>query len=282
MSKSSSALSRADFTFSEVAATDELVDLHFNESTFGLTEFASVLDRRFPKRSGLQCLEVGSGSGMLLARMKARYPHHTWEGIEPIGQGFARFGSSLDMVAPKYDLTIHRTTLEAFDTAKAFDFIFSLNVIEHVDSWRDCLAKMHELLRPGGVAVILCPNYSFPYEPHYALPVLVNKELTRRVFRGRIARYDARNRTQDLWTSLNFIKKREVIAFCRGRGIRLSFDEAIMTRMVQKLWTDDAFAERQRSLAAPAKLLHRMGVTRLVERFPLNRFSPYIEILLEK
>ena len=55
-----------------------------------------------------------------------------------------------------------------------------------------------------------------------------------------------------------------------------------MTRMVEKLWKDDAFAARQRALAAPAKLLHRLGVTRLIEVFPFNLLSPYTKIILRK
>jgi SAM-dependent methyltransferase len=214
--------------------------------------------------------------------MRDRYPNCRWEGLEPLGQGFARVGSLLQEVKGKYDLVIHDTSLEAFETQRTFDFIFSLNVLEHVHSWRDCLAKMHALLRPGGIAVVLCPNYSFPYEPHYALPILFTKDLTYRVFQSRIARHDDRCRTHDLWSSLNFIKKREVIAFCRGRGIRLSFDEAIMTRMVEKLWADPRFAERQGGMSGPAKLLHRLGVTRLVENYPFNRLSPYQKLCMER
>lgn len=274
-------MEKSDFA---VASTPpELVDLHFNESTFGLTEFSRVFDERFggsaERRSGL---EIGSGAGFLLTRMKDRYPEHDWQGIEPIGQGFARFESALDVIAERYHLAVHRTTFEAFETSQRFDLIFSLNVLEHVDSWRDCLAKAHGLLRPGGAAVFLCPNYSFPYEPHYALPVIVNKAVTARIFRKQIAKYDEEHQTTDLWASINFIKKREVVAFCRERGIKLTFDDAIMTRMVEKLWTDDHFANRQRVLAAPAKLLHRLGVTRLLEHFPLNRVSPYSKIILER
>jgi hypothetical protein len=35
-------------------------------------------------------------------------------------------------------------------------------------------------------------------------------------------------------------------------------------------------------MAVPAKLLHRIGATRLVQSFPLNRLSPYSKIILEK
>lgn len=268
--------------FASPTTSPELLELHFNESTFGLAEFSAVLDAQFAGRKGLRCLEIGSGAAVLLTRLKDRYPQHTWEGIEPIGQGFSRFEAAHDAIVKRYELSIHRTTFEEFQTTDEFDFLFSLNVLEHVDSWRECLAKAHRILRPGGAAVFLCPNYSFPYEPHYALPIVINKSITHRLFRRAIAKYDEKNDTADLWSSLNFIKKREVLSFCRERGIRVRFDEAIMTRMVEKLWTDPAFAERQSVMAAPAKLLHRIGVTRLVESFPFNRLSPYSKIILEK
>lgn len=273
-------MERSDFVVPD--SPEGLTELHFNESTFGLTEFSQVLDERFGDAKPLACLEIGSGSGFLLARLKERYPMHRWEGVEPIGEGFARFEAARDAIAKRFDLNVHRTTIEEFATARRFDFIFSLNVIEHLGSWRDCLAKAHSLLAPGGAAVFLCPNYSFPYEPHYALPVIANKRVTHEVFRRAIDRYDAKHDTSDLWTSLNFIKKREVVSFCKERGIDVRFDERIMSRMVEKLWTDAHFAERQRLLSGPAKLLHRLGVTRLVESSPLRWISPYQKIIVTR
>lgn len=269
-----------DFHFAELTPADLAV--YFNESTFGLAEVSQVLEeRRFANAHGLKGLEIGSGVGILLARLKEQYPQHTWEGIEPTGPGFARSGAVLDRIQQKLDLSIHRTTFEDFSAPDAtYDFIFSVNVLEHMASWRDCIAKAFALLRPGGKAVFLCPNYSFPYEPHYALPIVLTKSLTARLFRGRIEAHDRKYDADDLWTSLNFIKKRDVIAFCRERSIPLSFDEAVVTRMVEKLSTDAAFAERQRVIAPAAKLLHQVGVTRLVETFPLRLLSPYAKIVI--
>lgn len=267
--------------FLDADTPSDLVDLHFGESTFGLVEFSKVLEDRFSGATHMRCLEVGSGAGFLLTRLSRHFPQYRWEGIEPIGQGFSRFRAASEAICARYELNIHRTTFEEFESKDTFDFIFSLNVIEHVDEWRDFVVKAHSLLSPRGVAVFLCPNYTFPYEPHYAIPIVLNKSLTARVFRRYIADYDRRNDTTDLWASLNFIKRREVVDFCRKKHIKVSFDDSVMTRMVEKLWTDEHFAERQRLLATPAKLLHRMGVTRLLEHFPLNRVSPYSKIVIE-
>lgn len=270
----------SDFLFAEVGV--DHLGVHFNESTFGLTEFSRVLEERFASGKKLACLEIGTGSGVLLTRLKERYPQHSWQGIEPLAQGFSRFEPWREAVAKKFSLDLHRSTFEEFETDQSFDFIFSLNVLEHMDSWRDCIAKAHGLLRAGGAAVFLCPNYSFPYEPHYALPIVLTKDLTARIFRRQITKFDEKLQSADLWTSLNFIKKREVVAFCREKGIALTFDEAILTRMVEKLWTDPEFAARQSRVAMPAKVFHRAGVTRLIERSWLSQLSPYVKIIVSK
>lgn len=273
-------LGLADFIVD--GANNDLAELHFNESTTGLAEFSAVLDRELPGDRALSCLEIGSGSGILLARLKERYPQHRFKGIEPVSMGFARFEASVNAIQQKYGLEVVRTTFEAFADEGPYDFIYSLNVIEHVASWRDAMRKMHRLLAPGGVGVFLCPNYSFPYEPHYALPLVLGKDLTHRIFRKRIAAHDARHETHDLWESLNMIKKREVMSLAKAHGIEVAFDEGIMTRMIEKLWTDENFARRQAGLAGTAKTLHRLGVTKLVESFPLNLLSPYMKVLVKK
>ncbi len=259
---------------------NELFDLHWGESEFALREVVGTLSQRFGKAGAYRCLEIGCGAGLLLARLRARYPAAVWEGIEPIGQGFARFETALDKLSSRYQLTIHRTSLEAFPEDRKFDFIFSVNVFEHVDSWRDCIAKAHRMLAAGGTLMILTPNYTFPYEPHYGLPVVLNKETTAKVFAKEIADYDARNKTAGLWQSLNFIKKRDVMAFCERNSIPLDFDEHVIDHMIEKLWTDEAFAQRQKHLAGLAKLLYRFGITKLFRLWPLSLLVPYQKIVI--
>ena len=48
----------------------------------------------------------------------------------------------------------------------AFDLILSHEVIEHVQNDRAAVCEMIRLLRPGGRAVIFCPNRGYPFETH--------------------------------------------------------------------------------------------------------------------
>lgn len=50
--------------------------------------------------------------------------------------------------------------------ASTFDLILSHEVIEHVQDDRAAVREMVRLLKPGGRAVIFCPNRGYPYETH--------------------------------------------------------------------------------------------------------------------
>ena len=47
--------------------------------------------------------------------------------------------------------------------------------------WRDFLSFANNSLAENGRLIILCPNYGFPYESHFHLPIIVNKSLTKTV-----------------------------------------------------------------------------------------------------
>jgi SAM-dependent methyltransferase len=50
--------------------------------------------------------------------------------------------------------------------ARTFDLILSHEVIEHVQDDRSAIREMIHLLKPGGRAVIFCPNRGYPFETH--------------------------------------------------------------------------------------------------------------------
>lgn len=50
--------------------------------------------------------------------------------------------------------------------ASTFDLILSHEVIEHVQDDRAAIHEMVRVLKPGGRAVIFCPNRGYPFETH--------------------------------------------------------------------------------------------------------------------
>ena len=50
--------------------------------------------------------------------------------------------------------------------SSTFDLILSHEVLEHVQDDRAAVREMIRILRPGGRAVIFCPNRGYPFETH--------------------------------------------------------------------------------------------------------------------
>lgn len=254
------------------------------EASFGFSEIAPLIAAHLSRSGGaaLRCLEIGSGPGLLLGRLKARFPQCRFEGIEPVGSGFAKTEAPLKIIAARAVLTIHRCGYEDFRPDAPFDLIFSINVFEHVADWRDYLTRTHGWLAPGGASVALCPNYAFPWEPHFRLPIVLSKSVTEAVFTSAIAAYERDYDYGGLWASLNFVTKRKVLRYARHAGLNLSSDETVMRRMFARLFTDPAFATRQRALAGVAKILYRSGLTRILELPGIRLFSPFMALRLSK
>ena len=50
--------------------------------------------------------------------------------------------------------------------SSTFDLILSHEVIEHVQDDRSAICEMIRVLKPGGRAIIFCPNRGYPFEKH--------------------------------------------------------------------------------------------------------------------
>lgn len=253
-----------------------------NEAEFGLHEINAVIMELPP---GARVLEIGCGTGYLLAILSAHRPDLIFTGLEPIGQGFAGFESILTRIKDAYrNLTIHQIGIEDFQPAEGeapFDLIFSVNVFEHVQDWRKALLVGAGLLSPSGQMVILCPNYSVPYESHFRIPILFSPSLTRHVFARHIKRLEVETGAQGLWASLNFITVPAVRRHCDAHGLTVVFDRGVMSRMLQRLETDPEFARRQAPLAGLARLLRRAGAGWLLQRVPAA-LSPYMKAVIQR
>ena len=65
------------------------------------------------------------------------------------------------------DLNLIQAPIEECSFHDNFDFIFSVNVMKHLNDPYSVLLQMEETLKPGGTYRFFCPNYAFPHEPHF-------------------------------------------------------------------------------------------------------------------
>jgi SAM-dependent methyltransferase len=227
-------------------------------------------------------LEVGSGPCILLSQIKTRYPALRLFGIEPIGSGFEKSRESAELLKESYQLSLFEGGYEEFDSPEQFDLIFLINVFEHLPNWRHFLGFVEQKLKRDGKCVILCSNGGFPYEPHFAVPIIWNKPLTYFFFKQRIARREARDRSHGLWDSLNLVSLREVWNELKSSDLELSCHNHIMEELIARIGYDRQFSQRQRLLGVVARGLAQMGVTQLFRLGPLRFVQPYLFLELRR
>jgi SAM-dependent methyltransferase len=252
-----------------VTSAPELSDLlsdYVGEARFG----ASVIDAEIATLpAGSRVLEIGAGSLLLSCLLQAA--GYRVSALEPIGSGFSHMDRLRQLVwdfagqqgcAPE----LHSIKAEQLDRDREFDYAFSINVMEHVDDVALVLRRVWTALRPGASYRFVCPNYAFPYEPHFGIPTLVSKALTGRVFRRRILASPLVADPHGTWTSLNWISVASVRRIARDvLGVEPEFDRTVLDRYVRRAIADCSFQRRHSPAVRRAfTLLDTVGILKLV------------------
>lgn len=223
-----------------------LFDVFANEAVFGRGWLSSSLDS---VSAGAKLLEVGGGL-MLLSCQLVREGFMVTV-IEPVGEGFSSFSELQEIVLDFARTTdcspeLVRIPVEQFEAEKAFDFAFSINVMEHIQDVRQALDAISRGLRPGCTYRFTCPNYFFPYEPHFNIPTLFSKRWTERVLRNRIFKSDSVSDPAGMWRSLNWINVMQVRQICSSlMGVKVKFSTTILAESLERVIHDAAFSSRR-------------------------------------
>lgn len=247
-----------------------LFDVMAGEARFArwwLTDELELLPRN------ASVLEVGGGS-FLLACQLAR-EGYSITSIEPMGTGFDELGqlgqivleaASRECSPPR----VVRCRAEDFTATDQVDFAFSVNVMEHVDSPEAVICRVAESLPKGGAYRFLCPNYLFPYEPHFNLPTLGTKKLTERMLRARIM---ADTRTGDpvgVWNSLNWITVPSVRRIAaKHPSLAVDFRRGTLEAMLERSIHDPEFARRRSPwMVSLVRAMKATGILRCTSLVP--------------
>lgn len=223
--------------------------------------------------SGARILEVGAGL-MLLTCQLAREGYDV-VALEPVGAGFSNF-HALQAVVREYarskgiEFTVLPIAVEQLDEASSYDLAFSINVMEHVADVGSALRTVTRALKPDAVYAFICANYTFPYEPHFGIPIIGSKRLTGLLF-GRVIRNSSRVMDPvGTWESLNWISASLVNRTCRQlSGVQCRFDRSTLARTLERATRDVEFARRQpRWLVALSRVMVRTRLHRLTAALP--------------
>jgi SAM-dependent methyltransferase len=199
---------------------------------------------RLPADAAL--LEVGGGVFLLSCQLAAEGFAVT--SMEPTGYGFGEFKQLGDTVLELAEIkpAIAPCKAEDFVSDDRFDFAFSLNVMEHIDVPDEAVARISDVLKPGASYRFLCANYVFPYEPHFNIPTLFTKKLTRRLMRKRIESTTRMEDPEGVWRSLNWITVPKVARLAaKDPTLIPQFGRATLVWMLERTLTDEQFAGRR-------------------------------------
>jgi len=251
-------------------------ELWINEAEFGfgcLSEYCKKI------RKNSKVLEVGCGSGILLAMLTQKFDGLMFEGIEPFGSGFNSLLElkELNMIVKDNNISIKNVSYEKFNARIKYDLIYCVNVFEHLNDWRKFLLVATEWLSKDGKIVILCPNYGFPYESHFNIPVIINKSLTFSIFKKSIIRQEKDMRIEGTWKSLNLVKKKEVLHFIKSKpSLELFDDISIIDIIIKRFMDNREFRERQRLMGVIAVFVQKIGLLKILKLFPT--ILPYMKL----
>ena len=222
-------------------------------------------------------LEIGSGVGvisLLLASNGARVIS-----CEPETAGFGRMDELATVIKSSWLLpqnSVERIK-DIFPSSQIsvgqFDLVLAINVVEHVDKPELLILDATSVLKPHGKGFFVCPNYSFPYEPHFEIPTLFNKRLTEIFFKRRI-KTSKIDDSERFWSELSWPKTSSLSRFLRKHGVVFELPRTVTDAYFARLY-DDVFLDRKGRTFRLLVTTFRSLIKLLVRALPA-RFRPII------
>lgn len=199
---------------------------------------------------GSSLLEVGSGIGLLAMLMNTS--GHRVIAFEPESAGFGQMRSMRDSVLAHWldqapDVLWIDDFLAKNDSrldSHSVEYAFAVNVVEHVPDLSNFFVAVLSVLRPGGRFRFVCPNYSFPYEPHFEIPTVLSKSATYRLLRKRILSAPIRD-PQGMWDELSWPTVGALRTVFDNLGYRYAFSPDATNAYLTRSLADPTFIQRK-------------------------------------
>lgn len=251
----------------------DLLQTYLNEVPVALSLLEPILERSTP----LRLLEVGSGVGAVTACLRS--VGYSVVALEPGGPGFEDLLLLEELVRTVSDRLIGgdhdfaptlRIGVDDLNPVihGPFDVAFSVNVLEHVPDPLAALGRINAVLEPKGIQRHVCPNYAFPYEPHFFVPLLP-------FWPSQTARLLPSSVTETgLWSSINFVTARQVRRWARGAEVRVAFDRGVLAEAFERFLADAVFAERHSGLSRIVHMVRRARLIPILRTVPPAAVSP--------
>ncbi len=260
-----------------------LFQIFAQEARFGRQWLAASLAHIQP---GDAVLEIGAGLMLLSCQLASE--GYCVTALEPTGEGFSHFSELQEIVlgyahkrgvAPR----LLRIPVEELEEETGFALAYSINVMEHVASVSAAIKNVSRAVKPGGEYRFICPNYLFPYEPHFEMPTFFSKSLTRFFLGAQILRSAKVPDPAGLWASLNWITVATVRRGASDIGdITVHFDRSAFRVALERAVYDKEFSARRANwIRVLARALVHLRIHRMTEHLP-PQFHPLIDCTIAR
>jgi 2-polyprenyl-3-methyl-5-hydroxy-6-metoxy-1,4-benzoquinol methylase len=261
----------------------DLFDVFADEAKFARHVLDDSLSNLSP---GQKILEVGGG--LMLLSIQLQREGYAVTALEPIGEGFSVFTELQNLIlnyAQKLNCVpmILSIAVEDMKHSHAFDFAFSINVMEHVNDVERALSNILISLKPNASYRFICPNYTFPYEPHFNIPILFSKNITQKIFKEKIFKSTRVIDQMGVWKSLNWITVSSVKnSISRLSNATLIFNNNILSIIFLRMLTDPQFSKRRSNfIFIIIKYFILFKLHHLLKFFPIT-ISPLMDCSIKK
>jgi len=120
----------------------------------------SVINNYFKKEvSGLRILDIGAGDGTISSYFMSLGNKVVCVDIE-------------DQRTEKGPKFVQANSAKLPLQSNQFDVVISNHVIEHIENQELHLKEIRRVLKKNGICYLATPNWNFPVEPHYKIPLL--------------------------------------------------------------------------------------------------------------
>lgn len=255
-------------------------DIYAGEARFGRQWLEPELQKLAP---GSAILEVGAGMFLLACQLQREGFAVT--ALEPVSSGFDHFHrlqqAVLEFAGQHGALPVLLASpAEALALERRFAFAYSLNVMEHVADPGVVMARVMASLIPGAHYRFVCPNYAFPFEPHFRIPIVINKSITERLFKRSILKLAATiEDPQGGWDGLNWITVAQVRRKAKKLDLSVCFCPSILVIYLDRALNEPSFCDRHPLINRLMRLMKSLGLLQALRLIPV-RWMPVMDCTL--
>jgi cyclopropane fatty-acyl-phospholipid synthase-like methyltransferase len=229
-------------------------------------------------KRGSHLIEVGSGIGLLSLHLASTGFKVT--AFEPQSSGFNQMNAMRSLISENWmppipDVEFREEILEQeTKLGKLADYIFAINVIEHVHDYENLITQAIKAKTQEATFRIICPNYSIPYEPHFNIPIIFTKRVTKFVFGSKIRNSKIPN-SEEFWDDLSWPTQRGLRRLLKTNGWSVEFSHDATYEYLNRALTDSDFIVRKGLfIGSVFKVISHL--TKVV-RFVPHAFLPIID-----